>query len=129
MYEITYEITETAGKMRDDERESSIGAGIRSRSDRSRRTASSSRERAQPPRAREEGRSKEDSKIRFRDGKQDECYQRIRQRVAEHFSQTGRSRYANTTVVLKAALFGSLAVTSYGLIVANILSAWSLLTS
>ena len=70
--------------------------------------------------------SKARSKIRFRNGKQDKCYQRIRQRVAEHFSQTGKSRYANTTVVLKAALFGSLAAASYGLIVANIFSAWSL---
>lgn len=65
--------------------------------------------------------------IRFEHEADDGFYRAVKQRVDAYFRQTGKSRYADGSMLLKAAMFGGLIVGSYALIVTHLLPLWTLL--
>lgn len=65
--------------------------------------------------------------IRFERDDGDDFFRTSRQRVAEHFRRTGRSRFADLTVLFKALFFGGLIVGSYTLVVLHPFPLWTLM--
>ena len=60
-----------------------------------------------------------DGKIRFRQGNHNEFYRTARRRVRTYFDSTGKSRFADASIGMKAAIYGSLVVAFYGLLLAG----------
>jgi linoleoyl-CoA desaturase len=65
--------------------------------------------------------------IRFEHEADDSFYQVVKQRVDAYFRRTGKSRLADGSVLLKAAVFGGLIAGSYALILTHPLPLWTLL--
>src|SRR5215510_7564739 len=55
-----------------------------------------------------------EGKIRFRQGNHNEFYRVVRRRVRAYFDSTGKSRFADASIGVKASLYGGLVVVSYG---------------
>ncbi len=65
--------------------------------------------------------------IRFEHEADDSFYQDVKRRVDDYFCQTGKTRFADRSIMLKAAVFGGLIVGSYILILTHPLPLWTLL--
>ena len=65
--------------------------------------------------------------IRFEHEADDSFYQTVKLRVDDHFRQTGKTRLADGTVLLKAVVFGGLIAGSYALILLHPFPDWTLL--
>jgi linoleoyl-CoA desaturase len=65
--------------------------------------------------------------IRFEHDADDSFYRAVKLRVDAYFRRTGKSRFADWSVLLKAAVFGGLIVGSYAMILTHPLPAWTLL--
>lgn len=65
--------------------------------------------------------------IRFSHEPDGGFYKVLKGRVAEYFRRSGKSRYADGTILAKAGLFGALIVGSYTLVVTQALPPWTLL--
>ncbi len=57
--------------------------------------------------------------IRFEHEADDSFYRVVKQRVDEHFHHSGKSRFADRSVLLKAALFGAVIIACYALILSH----------
>jgi linoleoyl-CoA desaturase len=65
-----------------------------------------------------------EGKIRFRQGNHDEFYRTVRRRVRAYFDRTGKSRFADATIVLKSMLYGGLVLASYGMLLTGEFGPW-----
>jgi linoleoyl-CoA desaturase len=65
--------------------------------------------------------------IRFEHETDDGFYLTVKRRVDDYFRRTGKSRFADRSVLLKAALFGGLIASSYTLVLTHPLPVWTLL--
>jgi linoleoyl-CoA desaturase len=63
-------------------------------------------------------------KIRFRQGNHDEFYKAVRRRVRAHFDSSGKTRFADASIVLKAMFYGGLALASYSLLLTGRFGPW-----
>ena len=75
----------------------------------------------------EDFRRHEPSQIRFREGNHTGFYSTLKARVRQYFEASKKSRFADHTVAIKAAVYGILVVGSYGLILSNAVSPLGLL--
>src|SRR2546423_11666557 len=66
-------------------------------------------------------------RIRFRYGKNSDFYRTLRERVEDHFRKTGRSRFADWTIWLKAAAYLFVATAAYVLILSGWFGLWTML--
>ncbi len=65
--------------------------------------------------------------IRFEHEANDGFYRVVKERVNDHFRRTGKSRFADHTILLKAVLFGGAIEGSYALILLHPFPLWTLL--
>jgi linoleoyl-CoA desaturase len=63
-------------------------------------------------------------KIRFSQGNRNEFYRTVRRRVRAYFDATGKSRFANATIVAKAIVYGGLSAASYGALLSGGFGRW-----
>jgi linoleoyl-CoA desaturase len=66
-------------------------------------------------------------KIKFREGNHAGFYRELKRRVNAHFAATGTDRFADRRVWVKAAIYSTLAVAAYALIMTNRFGPWELL--
>src|SRR5262245_61400514 len=67
------------------------------------------------------------SRIRFKQARDGAFYKTLRSRVQDHFAQTGKSRYADGMVWAKGAVYLSIALTAYALILFGGFGPWGML--
>jgi linoleoyl-CoA desaturase len=65
-----------------------------------------------------------EGKIRFRQGNRGAFYRTVRRRVRAHFDATGKSRFADASIALKAMVYGGLALAFYALLLAGEFGPW-----
>src|SRR5262245_11518681 len=57
-----------------------------------------------------------EGKIRFRQGNHNEFHRTVRRRVRAEFGGTGKSRFSDASIAMKAPIYGGLVLSSYGLL-------------
>src|SRR4030095_3011806 len=67
------------------------------------------------------------SRIRFKQGKNGAFYNAVRLGVQDHFSRTGKTRFADGAIWAKGAIYLSIALGAYALILFGGFGVWAML--
>ncbi|MGH6927034.1 MAG: fatty acid desaturase family protein, partial [Dongiaceae bacterium] len=67
------------------------------------------------------------AKIRFRQGNRADFYRTVKARVNSHLEASGKTRFADRRIVTKAAIYTTMVVASYALILSDAFGPWTML--